>query len=732
MAAKNTISQRITLDGANEIKTAFEALGKAGEQAFKKIRDAADKASPGLGGKLDTAVENFKGSLAELDKASASVGRNFTNVRRSALEFGSAIQTVGARVAIAAAAVTGATVALAKLTQNSAEAADAVGKSAQGLGLSTKAYQELAFAAAQSGVSSEDFTAGFTRLNKAIGEALSGNKAAIDKFQKLGVSIKNANGTVRPASLIFADLAEAISKIPNGAERAAVGSEFFGKSVAKWLPLILEGRDGINALRKEFAASGLGFTDKEIANATAFNDSLSALGTTLGLLRDKIFIQLTVPFRRAFDALNQIIAKNSGKIISLAQRIVNQLVPIFEDIFNALIGNDRAVKAKWILDLRKNILYFGKAASDVLYGIVIPAFNTVSTAANTVASAINSIFGTEITGKSVILTATLIQLSGALALIVPALNLIVGSGKLLLSVFGLIAPALGVVSSLFALIVTGAQAAFVALGALATWPVVIVAALVAAGLAIYAFWDEIVAYTSGAVDTIKSVAQSAWDAIAEAFYSAWDGTVEFLSNVFEGIRTRVLNIWQGMINGITSLWGGAVDLITSAANFVYGAINRVISSISSAINRAKQLIGLGGSSGYASGGYVSGPGTGTSDSIPAWLSNGEYVIRASAVRKYGSAFLSAINNMRLSPGTIPQFNMGGLVESMSSALMPRFADGGLVAMAAPVGGGRPVNVTIGGEMFSMNAPDDVAEKLVRYASRRRVASAGRKPSWYGA
>ena len=39
--------------------------------------------------------------------------------------------------------------------------------------------------------------------------------------------------------------------------------------------------------------------------------------------------------------------------------------------------------------------------------------------------------------------------------------------------------------------------------------------------------------------------------------------------------------------------------------------------------------------GFATGGYIRGPGLGVSDSIPALLSNGEYVIRAAAVRKLG-------------------------------------------------------------------------------------------------
>ncbi|MYU24013.1 hypothetical protein, partial [Streptomyces sp. SID8352] len=50
------------------------------------------------------------------------------------------------------------------------------------------------------------------------------------------------------------------------------------------------------------------------------------------------------------------------------------------------------------------------------------------------------------------------------------------------------------------------------------------------------------------------------------------------------------------------------------------------------------------------GGAVFGPGTSTSDSIPAWLSDGEYVIRASAVDRYGLGLFDALNAERFASG----------------------------------------------------------------------------------
>ena len=71
--------------------------------------------------------------------------------------------------------------------------------------------------------------------------------------------------------------------------------------------------------------------------------------------------------------------------------------------------------------------------------------------------------------------------------------------------------------------------------------------------------------------------------------------------------------------------------------------------------------GAGISVSAASGGYITGPGTATSDSIPAMLSNGEYVLNAEAVKRIGVPKLNSINN-----GGVPSFASGGYVGNNSS------------------------------------------------------------------
>ena len=71
-------------------------------------------------------------------------------------------------------------------------------------------------------------------------------------------------------------------------------------------------------------------------------------------------------------------------------------------------------------------------------------------------------------------------------------------------------------------------------------------------------------------------------------------------------------------------------------------------------------------------GRITGPGTETSDSVPALLSHGEFVIRAASVRKFGEGFFAAINAGFLP--AMPRFAAGGAVGNSVSQVMMRADD----------------------------------------------------------
>lgn len=83
--------------------------------------------------------------------------------------------------------------------------------------------------------------------------------------------------------------------------------------------------------------------------------------------------------------------------------------------------------------------------------------------------------------------------------------------------------------------------------------------------------------------------------------------------------------------------------------------------------------------GYSTGGHVTGPGTGTSDSILARLSNDEFVMRASTVRSLGLGRMDYINRT----GRLPGFSTGGPVfpsSALSSTSSPSSASSTLPPM----------------------------------------------------
>ena len=93
------------------------------------------------------------------------------------------------------------------------------------------------------------------------------------------------------------------------------------------------------------------------------------------------------------------------------------------------------------------------------------------------------------------------------------------------------------------------------------------------------------------------------------------------------------------------------EVAISKARNLKGAIDN-LSSKTITVTTHYRTVGKpgGGGEGKAGGGLITGPGTGTSDSIPLMGSNGEFMVRTAAVNYYGVDMLNAINQMRYAQG----------------------------------------------------------------------------------
>jgi hypothetical protein len=292
--------------------------------------------------------------------------------------------------------------------------------------------------------------------------------------------------------------------------------------------------------------------------------------------------------------------------------------------------------------------------------------------------------------------------------------------------------------ALWNLIAAFAQAAFAGIAAAAAALLGELRSLWQAGVgALGATWDAVTAAAQAVLDGISAAVtafweqlQALWQAGVDAVSALWAVIVAAAQGAFDAIVAGLTAAWDF----ITSLWNSGIERLVGflgqLRDFAIGVWNAIAAAAQAALGVQQQAAGETG--GFARGGPVVGAGTAMSDSIPAFLSNGEFVIRAAAVRKYGLSLFDALNRMRVDPSAFQRFAEGGLARSLQ-ALVPqplRLAEGGLVA--SPSGALRPINLTIGADSFTgLLAPEDLAQKLMRLAVTQQVRSAGRKPRYYG-
>src|SRR5580658_9577408 len=199
--------------------------------------------------------------------------------------------------------------------------------------------------------------------------------------------------------------------------------------------------------------------------------------------------------------------------------------------------------------------------------------------------------------------------------------------------------------------------------------------------------DHFSATTLRNFSTTSARALTEW---IEGSGKARDAFRGFATEVIEGLIQMVIQ--QGIAHAIglaQAREAGATQAATNAqitasaapaaatqAAATFGANATGVLAVVAVIAAA---IGILAATRHAAGGVIHGPGSETSDSIPAWLSHNEYVHTAAAHRFYGTAAMDAINTRSVPREAIHAalahrgFSAGGVV-----TMLPAFAGGGFV------------------------------------------------------
>ena len=230
------------------------------------------------------------------------------------------------------------------------------------------------------------------------------------------------------------------------------------------------------------------------------------------------------------------------------------------------------------------------------------------------------------------------------------------------------------------LVMAGVQALVTGAQMLAGWlmslgPIGLIIAAIAGIIAVLVvLWNNCEGFRNfvlGAISAIGGFLQGLWNGITTGVQNVWNGAMSIVGGIANWVKTNVIDRivgffqagWNAVKAGVQALAGGIKSVFGTISGVIKAPINAIIGGINSVIKKINGLkvpdwvpvIGGAHTSfptipKLATGGLVQGVGTGTSDSNMAWLSRGEYVVKADTVRRYGVEFMDALNSGRLVGG----------------------------------------------------------------------------------
>ena len=195
--------------------------------------------------------------------------------------------------------------------KRSMSAVDALAKQADALGMSTEGLAGLQHAAGLAGASMEKLGTALRHSNRFIGEAATGNKAAADRIERLGLSIQ-ALQEMRPDQR-FRVIADTIRGMSDQTERAAASAALLGEGASYLMPLILGGSAAMDAASREAERFGLAVSRVDAAKIEAANDAFSKIGKVIS----GVFNQLAISVAPFIEAFSNAITGAAGDVTRL-------------------------------------------------------------------------------------------------------------------------------------------------------------------------------------------------------------------------------------------------------------------------------------------------------------------------------------------------------------------------------------------------------------------------------
>lgn len=232
--------------------------GVTGQQAVDQLRTSMDK--------LDGTVGKMKGAFIALGGVAVLTG--FVGMIKAAIDTG-----------------------------------DKLNDLSQKTGIAVEDLDALGFAAEQNGSNLDQVSGALSKLSKNMAEAAGGSKEAIGIFRQFGISQDEIKSGTITTTEAMARIADKISAMPDGWQKAAAAQKVFGKSAADIVPLLNAGGDAIRDARAELEGYGALFTTGFAKAADQFNDSMTRMKRVSGAFGLSLASELMPVLQGTIDGL---------------------------------------------------------------------------------------------------------------------------------------------------------------------------------------------------------------------------------------------------------------------------------------------------------------------------------------------------------------------------------------------------------------------------------------------
>ena len=350
------------------LKDNEDALQKAQREAdgtttaFGKLKKALSDTKE-QGGGIKGLFANLKEEFSGNDEVVRGLGDALTDVAgkfgiqlpegaQKAVESLNGINAGAALTVTALGLVTAAVVktekALASMTRESAAYVDDILTMSQKTGLSTDALQEFSYATELIDVSMDTLQGSMTKLTNNMQDAVvKGTGDAKSAFEQLGISLTNADGSMRSANDVFYDTIDALGEVQNTTERDALSMDIFGRSAQDLNPLIIQGSDTLKDYAKEAHDVGYVLDNEALEALGAVDDGFQRLQKTQESVKNQMAAEFAPYLTDFYEKITKLIKdggqamKDSGLVDAFGMLLetVGNIIAPTDDLANGAVPN---------------------------------------------------------------------------------------------------------------------------------------------------------------------------------------------------------------------------------------------------------------------------------------------------------------------------------------------------------------------------------------------------------